>query len=77
MILDANIVSTLKFVAREKYNLSSDDVQRISSKCRESLLLKAMQSLNVENLQALVILVLTDVSSLLSPPRRPFHTLLA
>ncbi|CAI6090802.1 unnamed protein product [Clonostachys chloroleuca] len=63
MILDANIVSTLKFVAREKYNLSSDDVQRISSKCRESLLLKAMQSLNVEYLQALVILVLTDIGA--------------
>ncbi|CAH0050399.1 unnamed protein product, partial [Clonostachys solani] len=61
MILDAMVVSTLKFVAREKYNLSGDDVQRISSKCRESLLLKAMQSLSVENLQALVILVFTDI----------------
>ncbi|CAG9983159.1 unnamed protein product [Clonostachys byssicola] len=61
VILDAMVISTLKFVAREKYNLSSDDVQRISSKCRESLLLKAMQSLSVENLQALVILVFTDI----------------
>ncbi|CAG9956435.1 unnamed protein product, partial [Clonostachys rosea f. rosea IK726] len=61
VILDAMVVSTLKLVAREKYHLSGDDVQRISSKCRESLLLKAMQSLSVKNLQALVILVFTDI----------------
>lgn len=77
VILDAMVVSTLKFVAREKYNLSGDDVQRISSKCRESLLLKAMQSLSVENLQALVILVFTDVSMPPPPSRRASSRILA
>jgi hypothetical protein len=77
VILDAMVVSTLKLVAREKYHLSGDDVQRISSKCRESLLLKAMQSLSVKNLQALVILVFTDVSSPPPPSRRTSPRLLA
>lgn len=64
VILDAMLVGTLKFVDREKYDLSGSDVHRISSQARESALLIAMSSLSVENLQALIILVFIDVRSL-------------
>ena len=64
VILDAMILGTLKYVKREHYRLSASDVHHITSKCRESVLLTAMNSLCVENLQALIILVFIDVSSL-------------
>jgi hypothetical protein len=61
-ILNALIVSTLKYVDRDRYRLSDADVHRMSMECRDLVLLRAMDSLCVENLQALVIIAFLDVS---------------
>lgn len=62
VILNALVVGTLKYVDRERYQLSDSDVRRISTEAREKVLLTAMDSLCVENLQALIILAFLDVS---------------
>lgn len=62
VILNALVVGTLKYVNREQYHLSGRDIEHISSECRELVLLTAMDSLCVENLQALIILAFLDVS---------------
>ncbi|KAH6962502.1 hypothetical protein BKA56DRAFT_597818 [Ilyonectria sp. MPI-CAGE-AT-0026] len=61
VILNALIVGTLKYVDRERHQLSDSDVLRMSSECRDRVLLKAMDTLCVENLQALIILAFLDI----------------
>lgn len=62
VILNALVAGTLKYVNREQYHVSDGDVEKISSECRELVLLTAMNSLCVENLQALIIIAFLDVS---------------
>lgn len=71
VILNALVVGTLKYVNREQHHLSDRDIEHISSECRELVLLRAMDSLCVENLQALVILAFLDVSCV--QPRHSAH----
>ena len=62
VVLDAMLVATLRFVDGRRYGLSDDDIQRLVEERRNSVLISAMRSLAIENLQALVILAFTTVS---------------
>ncbi|KAM5366062.1 hypothetical protein ACJZ2D_010667 [Fusarium nematophilum] len=62
-ILDAMLVATLRFVDPRKYHLSTDDVRRLIEERRNSVILSAMNSLSIENLQALVIIAFTTIGN--------------
>lgn len=64
VIIDAMLVATLRFVDGGRYGLSDDDVERLVEARRNSVLISAMSSLSIENLQALVILAFTTVSNM-------------
>ncbi|KAI8664658.1 Fungal-trans domain-containing protein [Fusarium keratoplasticum] len=57
------LVATLRFVDGRRYGLSDDDIQRLVEERRNSVLISAMRSLSIENLQALVILAFTTIGN--------------
>ncbi|KAI8676045.1 Fungal-trans domain-containing protein [Fusarium keratoplasticum] len=63
VVLDAMLVATLRFVDGRRYGLSDDDIQRLVEERRNSVLISAMRSLSIENLQALVILAFTTIGN--------------
>lgn len=62
VVIDAILIATLRFVDRHKHSLSEEDILRLTTEKRKSVLIAAMDNLSIENLQALVILAFTDVS---------------
>ncbi|CAH0021561.1 unnamed protein product, partial [Clonostachys rhizophaga] len=60
VVIDAILIATLRFVDRDKHSLSEDGILRLTTEKRKSVLIAAMDSLSIENLQALVILAFTD-----------------
>ncbi|VUC33081.1 unnamed protein product [Clonostachys rosea] len=61
VVIDAILVATLRFVDRHRHSLSEEDVIRLTTEKRKSVLIAAMDDLSIENLQALVILAFTDI----------------
>ncbi|CAG9977777.1 unnamed protein product [Clonostachys byssicola] len=61
VVIDAILIATLRFVDRHKHSLSEEDITRLTTEKRKSVLIAAMDNLNIENLQALVILAFTDI----------------
>jgi hypothetical protein len=61
VILHAMVVAAARFVQPVSCSLSSEDIELMTKKSRNIVLLNAMDSLSVENLQALVIIAFNDV----------------
>lgn len=63
VVLHAMVVSAIRFAHPEVYGLSMDDVEATVRRSRSIVVLNAMDSLAVENLQALIMVAFTDVSA--------------
>uniref|UniRef100_A0A8H7N700 Xylanolytic transcriptional activator regulatory domain-containing protein n=1 Tax=Bionectria ochroleuca TaxID=29856 RepID=A0A8H7N700_BIOOC len=61
VVIDAILIATLRFVDRHNHSLSEEDILRLTTEKRKSVLIAAMDNLSIENLQALVILAFTDI----------------
>ncbi|CAH0054239.1 unnamed protein product [Clonostachys solani] len=61
VVIDAILIATLRFVDRHRHSLSEEDILRLTTEKRKSVLIAAMDNLSIENLQALVILAFTDI----------------
>lgn len=63
IILHAMLVAAYRFVEGEACPLPIQDMQKQANRSRDFVLLRAMENLTVENLQALIILAFTHVST--------------
>ena len=68
LIIHAIIVGALRFIDLSTCMISADQLPSIVEKSRSKVLLNAMSGLSVENLQALIIIVFTDVSRSATQP---------
>lgn len=62
VIIHAMVVSAIRFAHPEAHGLSPVDVEAMVRRSRSIVLLTGMDSLSVENLQALIMIAFTDVS---------------
>jgi hypothetical protein len=68
VVLHGMVVSAIRFTHADAHGLSHKDVEALVTKSRNLVVLNAMDSLAVENLQGLIMIAFTDVS---------FHSMLA
>ncbi|KAJ6030990.1 fungal-specific transcription factor domain-containing protein [Penicillium herquei] len=61
VIIQAIAVASLRFLDRERFNFSVTEIEEIVSSLRDSVLLTAMNSLSLENIQALSIVAFMDI----------------
>lgn len=62
VIIHAMVVAAIRFARHEAHGLSAADVEAKVKRSRSIVVLNAMDSLSVENLQALIIIAFDDVS---------------
>jgi hypothetical protein len=74
VIIHAMVVAAIRFARPEAHGLSAADVEAKAKRSRSIVVLNAMDSLSVENLQALIIIAFDDVSPLAL--YFPFHRLI-
>jgi hypothetical protein len=55
------VVCTIRFTQPETHGLGSEQVEVMAKRSRSIVVLKAMDSLAVENLQALIMIAFNDV----------------
>lgn len=61
VIIHAMVVCTIRFTQPETHGLGSEQVEVMAKRSRSIVVLKAMDSLAVENLQALIMIAFNDV----------------
>lgn len=66
IVIHAIVVAAIRFAHPETHGLSATDVESQTRKSRSIVVLNAMDSLSVENLQALIIIAFDDVCLLLA-----------
>ena len=63
VVLHAMVVAALRFIDNDQVKLTADEVERWAARSRRFVVLTSMDGLSVENLQALIIVALDDVSN--------------
>ena len=69
VVIHGMIVSAVRFTHPETHGLSAVELDAMVNRSRSIVLLNAMDSLAVENLQALIMIAFSDVSSMLRSTR--------
>ena len=63
VIIHAMVVAAIRFARPEAHGLSAADIEPRTTRSRSIVVLTAMDSLSVENLQALIIIAFNDVTT--------------
>lgn len=63
VVLHAMVVAAVRFVDHAEHQVSTVQIEQMTTRSRNLVVLSAMNSLSVESLQALVIIAFTDVST--------------